>query len=504
MSALVEVSPADQFNEELVRNVHPFDWRNPEASGRYNLVVVGAGTAGLVASAGAAILGARVALIERHLMGGDCLNYGCVPSKALLACSRAAHAVRSAADYGITVKDSTIDFAACMQRLRRLRAKISHHDSAERFRSLGAEVFIGDARFTGRDIIEVGGQKLTFSKAIIAAGARAAALPIPGLREVGHLTNETVWSLVSLPARLIVIGAGPIGCELAQAFRRLGSDVTMLTDGRQILPREDPDAAKILASRFDNEGIRVITEAQIHRAERDPFGKAVMFECHGELQKVVGDEILVAVGRAPNLEGMGLEAAGVEFDAKGVRVNDRLRTTNPRIYAAGDICSEYKFTHAAEAMARVTLQNALFFGRKKVSDLVIPWCTYTDPEIAHVGMYEREARDQRFAVETFTSALAENDRAIVDGQAEGFGRVHIDAKSGKILGATLVSPHAGETIGEFVLAIQRGLKLSDLSGVIHPYPTAAEMAKRLGDSSMKSRLKPWMKRFLTRFFEMRR
>jgi len=504
MTTILQVPPIDEFNEELVRNTHPPEWANPQPNGRYNLVVIGAGTAGLVASAGAAILGAKVALIERHLMGGDCLSYGCVPSKALIACARAAHAVRAATDYGISAKATSIDFAACMQRLRRLRAEISHHDSAPRFRAYGVHVFMGDARFVAPDKIEIDGQKLSFSKAIIASGARAAEPSIPGLRETGYLTNETVWALTALPERLIIIGGGPIGCELAQAFRRLGSDVVVLTNGSQLLPREDPDTAALLQSRFQMEGIQIITHAHMGRVEQAPAGKAVLFERDGSLQRLVGDDILVAVGRAPNIEGLGLKAAGVEHDHGGIKVNDRLQTTNPRIYAAGDICSKYKFTHAAEAMARIALQNALFFGRKRASDLVIPWCTYTDPEIAHVGFYENDARQHGFQVETFTSSFAENDRAIVDGETEGFGRVHMDRKSGKILGATLVGPHAGEMIGEFVLAIQQGLKLSDLSGVIHPYPTQAEIAKRLGDSSMKSRLKPWMKRLLSRFFEMRR
>ncbi len=503
MSSALDLQPPDQFNEQLIRNVHPPDWINPEPSGRYNLVVIGAGTAGLVSSAGAAILGAKVALIERALMGGDCLNYGCVPSKALIACSRAAYALREASQYGITVGERKIDFAACMERVRRLRAEISHHDSAERFRSFGAEVFLGDARFVAEDAIEVNGRRLMFSKAIIAVGARAAEIKITGLKETGYLTNETVFSLTALPSRLIVIGAGPIGCELAQAFRRLGSDV-ILMDSQKILPQEDPDAAAVLASRFETEGIRLVPEAQIRQVQRVNSRKAVVFDRNGKLETAVADEILVAVGRAANVEGLGLELAGVEYDSTGVKVDDRLRTTNTRVYAAGDICSRYKFTHAAEAMARIALQNALFFGRKKVSDLVIPWCTYTDPEIAHAGLYEAEARQKGFAIETITVPLAENDRAIVDGDTDGFGRVHFDAKSGRILGATLVSRHAGESIGELVLAIQERKKLRDLSGVVHPYPTQAEVVKRLGDASMKSRLKPWMKRLLTRFFEMRR
>ncbi len=499
------LAPDDVHNRELLQNAHPPAWINPKPYDVYNLVVLGAGTAGLVATAGAAALGARVALVEERLMGGDCLNFGCVPSKAVIRASRAAYALKEACEYGGTAAGTVpFDFSQAMERMRRLRAEISSHDSVQRFTSLGAQVFLGAAQFTSRDTVEVDGLQLKFKKAIIAAGGRPARPDIPGLAEVGFLTNETVFSLTELPARLVVLGAGPIGCELAQAFQRLGSQVTILTRGPRILPREDPDVSSLLTGRFEHEGIRLVVEANIRRVERQNGDKVIQFARGTLEEKLTGTEILVSVGRVPNTEGLDLEAAGVKYDTKGVRVDDRLRTTNPNVYAAGDICSPFKFTHAAEAMARIALQNALFFGRRKASNLVIPWTTYTDPEVAHVGLTEQEARSHGYEVATFTLPLAEVDRAILDGETGGFARVHMDAKTKRILGATLVSRHAGESIGEFVLAMNQHLRLDALSGVIHPYPTQAEVIKRLGDASMRSRLKPWMRRILGKYFSLRR
>ncbi len=499
------LAPDDVYNRELLQNAHPPAWINPKPHHVYNLVVLGAGTAGLVATAGAAALGARVALVEKLFMGGDCLNFGCVPSKAVIRASRAAYALMEACEYGGNAAGTvTFDFSRAMERMRRLRAEISSHDSVQRFTSLGAQIFLGAARFTSRGTVDVDGIQLRFKKAIIATGGRPARPDIPGLAEAGFLTNETVFSLTELPARLVVVGAGPIGCELAQAFQRLGSQVTILTRGSRSLPREDPDVSSLLTKRFEIEGIRVVFGANIRRVERENGDKVIHFVRGTVEEEAAGTEILVSVGRVPNIEGLNLEAAGVEYDAKGVRVDDRLCTTNPNVYAAGDICSPFKFTHAAEAMARIALQNALFFGRKKASSLVIPWTTYTDPEVAHVGLAEQEARNRGYRVETFTLPLAEVDRAILDGETEGFARVHMDAKTKRILGATLVSRHSGESIGELVLAMNRRLRLDALSGVIHPYPTQAEVIKRLGDASMRSRLKPWMRRLLERYFRYRR
>ncbi len=500
----VEVRPADEFNKTLVANAHPPDWVNPKPSGRYNLVVVGAGTAGLVAAAGAAILGARVALIERHLMGGDCLNYGCVPSKALIRAARAAYAVGEAREFGIESANPKIEFADVMRRLRRVRAEIAPHDSAQRFRKLGVDVYLGGARFVDKGSVEVDGQRLLFKKAIIATGAHAASLPVPGLEAAGYLTNENVFSLTELPRRLIVIGGGPIGCELAQAFARLGSQVSLVSDMAALLPREDADAAGILEQQFRREGIELFLGAKVERAEKSTVGKILILERGRGKETLVGDEILLAVGRAPNVEGLSLESAGVKYDAKGVIADDHLRTSNSNIFAAGDIASKYQFTHAAEALGRIALQNALFFGRKRASKLVVPWCTYTDPEIAHAGLYEKDAKESGIDVQTLTLALTETDRAVVDGDTAGFVRVHVNRKNGRLLGATLVSRHAGESIGELVLAIQRGTKVGELSAVIHPYPTEAEIIKRIGDASMRGRLKAWIKQALVKFFQWRR
>ena len=497
--------PLDDHNQTLVNNTHPPGWKNPEPQGRYNLVVVGAGTAGLVSAAGAAALGARVAMIERHLMGGDCLVYGCVPSKALLRASRAAYEAAHSGEFGVHLTNPPrLEFSEAMERMRRLRAQISFHDSAQRFTKLGVDVYLGQAKFISRNALEVAGTRLKFSKAIVATGARAAAVPVPGLTETGYLTNETVFSLTRCPASLIVIGAGPTGCELAQAFRRFGADVSIVSMDPRVLPREDADAAAILHQQLEREGIRMFLGAQVRQAQSTSGGKTVVFDRGQGEEQVTAEDILVAVGRAPNIEGLDLETAGVQYHAKGVSVDDHLRTSNPRIFAAGDICSSYQFTHAAEALARIALQNALFFGRKKASALMIPWCTYTDPEIAHVGFYENEAQKRSLQVETITLKFDGNDRAIVDGDTEGFLRVHFNQANGLILGATLVSQHAGESIGELVLAMHRKMKVSELGGIIHPYPTQAEIIKRLGDASMRTRLKPWMRNLLEKLFSLRR
>ena len=499
------VIPEDAYNQELIRNVHPPEWANPVPKGRYNLAVIGAGTAGLVSAAGAAALGARVALIEKHLMGGDCTNYGCVPSKALIRSARAAYAVREAAEFGVTVGCPTeVDFCRVMERMRRLRARISANDSAKRLASLGADVYLGAARFNGKSSLEVNGTRLSFAKAIIATGGRPAELLLPGLEKTGYHTNETIFSLTQLPRTLLVVGMGPIGCELAQTFQRLGSEVVMIGRGTRLLPRDDADAAAILQRRFEREGIRLLFRAKLLRAESTRERKQLIYECGEGEERVVGDAILLAVGRHPNVEGLNLEAAGVHYDDGGAQVDHRLRTSNPNIFAAGDVCSQYKFTHAAEAMARLALQNALFFGRKRVSDLKIPWCTYTDPEIARVGITEEEAKRKASDVAVFTKELADTDRAVLDGETEGFARLHASKRDGRLLGATMVGVHAGESIGEIVLAMNRNLKIGDLGAVIHPYPTQAEALKRAAELHLRSRLKPWVRRLLEKYFRFRR
>lgn len=495
------VQPRDEHNEKLVRNVHPPDWENPEPAPSYNLVVIGAGSGGLVTAIGAAGLGARVALVEKHLLGGDCLNVGCVPSKCLIRSARTLADVRDADDFGIEVPDGfKADFPRVMERMRRLRAEISRHDSAERFTNLGVDVFLGEGRFVNGSEISVDGKTLRFKKAVIATGGRPGAPPIRGLEETGFLTNETVFSLTELPRRLAIIGAGPLGCELAQAFGRFGSKVSLLEAQDQILTREDPDAADIVQKAFVQEGIELVLGCKILEIKKNGSEKVVVFEGEGECPELPVDDILVAAGRSPNVEELNLEAVGVEYDGRtGVKITQRLQTTNPRIYAVGDVCFPYKFTHTADAMARMVIQNALFFGRKKTDDLIIPWCTYTDPEIAHVGMYERDAREKGIEVDTYLQPLKDVDRAVADGEREGFVKVHVRKGSDKILGATIVARHAGEMISEITLAMKNGVGLGKISSVIHPYPTQAEAIRKLGDAYSRTRLTPLVKGLFERW-----
>jgi pyruvate/2-oxoglutarate dehydrogenase complex dihydrolipoamide dehydrogenase (E3) component len=499
-SQMLEVLPQDEHNATLVANVHPVDWKNPDPASRYNLVVIGAGTAGLVTAAGAAGLGAKVALVERYLMGGDCLNVGCVPSKCVIRSSRVLGDLAAAAELGVHAPAGVeVVFPAVMERMRRLRARISHHDSAHRFRDhLGVDVFLGEGRFTGPDIVEVDGKTLRFKRAVITTGARAVHPPIPGLAEAGFLTNETVFSLTEHPKRLAVIGGGPIGCELAQAFRRLGSEVTIIEMEAQFLLREDQDAAALLFTTLQQEGIHIRLNTRLKEVTRAGQDKQLHLESAGRQEILTVDTILVGVGRAPNVEGLNLEAVGVVYDKKkGVIVNDRLQTTNPRIYAAGDICLDYKFTHAADATARVVIQNALFFGRKKLSLLTIPWCTYTDPEIAHVGISERDAEKQGTAIQTFLIPMQEVDRAVIDREEAGFVKIHVKKGADQILGATIVARHAGEMINEITLAMTAKIGLSRLSSVIHPYPTQAEAIRKAADAYNRTRVTPRVKKLFS-------
>ncbi len=505
---IVEARPLDEHNRALVSRVHPSGWVNPAPRGRYNMVVVGAGTAGLVTAAGAAGLGAKVALIERNLMGGDCLNVGCVPSKALIRAARALADVRGASEFGIAIPGGvSFDFAKTMERMRGLRAEISRHDSAKRFAELGVDVYIGDAAFTGRNTVEVEGTTLAFAKACIAAGARPARIPIPGLWEVGALTNETVFSLTELPPRLAVIGAGPVGVELAQCFARFGSQVTLLENRRGILSREDRDAAAIVEKALIRDGVRLNCCQNAVNVRQEGGEKVIEVESAegGERAAIRVDEILVGVGRAPNVENLGLEAAGVRYDMRGgVAVDDFLRTSNRDIYAAGDVCFPYKFTHTADAMARIVIGNALFFGRGRTSALTIPWCTYVDPEIAHVGFYEHDAEEKGIAVDTFQIEMSAVDRAVLESESEGFVKIHCKKGTERILGATVVARHAGEMISEITTAMVGGVGLGSIAKTIHPYPTQAEAVKKAADAYNRSRLTPRVKSLLGKILEWRR
>jgi len=500
-----DVLPQDKYNQQLLDNVHPSDWQNPDATETYNLVAIGAGTAGLISAIGTAGLGGKVALIERHLMGGDCLNVGCVPSKALIRPSRLAAEMRSAADFGLTpAEPRPEDFPKVMERLRRIRAHISENDSARRYTEKGVDVFIGEARFTGPNTVEVGGQELRFKKAVITTGARALQPNIQGLEDAGYLTNETVFSLTELPKHLIVIGGGPIGCELAQAFRRLGSKVTIIQRSH-FLSREDSEASELLAETFQREGIEVLLHSAVKEVWNEGGVKKVRVERNGQETVVEGDQILIGMGRVPNVENLGLEAAGVEYDLRaGIKVSDNLRTRNSNIYAAGDCCMQYKFTHAADAAAQIVIQNALFGGKKKLSALNMPWCTYTHPEIAHVGMYQQQADEQGIATDTYKFEMAGNDRALAEGDAEGFVKVTVKKGTDKILGATIVAAHAGEMISEVSVAMAAGMGLGKIGGVIHPYTTQSEAIKRVAGLYNQTRLTPTVAKLMKKWLAWQR
>lgn len=496
------LTPDDELNRRLVELTHPPGWENPHPPARYDLVAIGGGTAGLVAAVGAAGLGARVALVERYLLGGDCLNVGCVPSKALLRAANAAREVRTAAALGIGAPtDAPVDFARVMERMRAVRASLAPNDSAARLRSLGVDVYLGEARFVSADAIEVAGRVLRFSRAVVATGSHPDVPDLPGLREAGFLTNESVFSLEERPASLVVLGAGPVGCELAQAFARLGTDVTIVGRAPRVLPRDDPDASARLAASLARDGVRLELGAEATRVERRPSGSVVFCQRGAERLEVPADTILVAVGRRPNVQTLGLERAGVRFTPRGVEVDDFLRTSNRRIFAAGDVTGLWQFTHASDGMARIVIQNALFFGRRRASRLVMPWCTYTQPEVAHVGLSAAQAAAG--GSRTFTVELEAVDRAVIDDEADGFARVHADRR-GRILGATVVAADAGDLIATLTLAITARATLGTLSRTVHPYPTQADALRKLGDAWMRSRLTPRAKRLLAAVLRVRR
>jgi pyruvate/2-oxoglutarate dehydrogenase complex dihydrolipoamide dehydrogenase (E3) component len=493
------IQPLDQHNRTLLSHVHPADWQNPRPKDRYHVVVIGGGTGGLVTAAAAAGLGAKVALIERHLLGGDCLNVGCVPSKALLRAARAWHDARTSAErFGGPAAAGDGDFGAVMERMRRLRAGLAPIDSAARFASLGVDVFLGAGRFTGAGTIEVGGAELRYRRAVIATGARALAPPIPGLAGAEYLTNENVFWLTERPEHLVIIGAGSIGCELAQAFVRFGSRVTLLDVAPRILSRDDPAASAVIARVLQRDGVDIRCGVRTLRVESAGTAKRVVIDDTA----VDGDAILVAAGRTPNIEGLGLEAAGINYDASGVKVDDRLRTSNRRVYAVGDVCSSLQFTHVADRHARHVVQNALFFGRAQTSSLVVPWVTYTSPEVAHVGMREEDARRQAVEIDTVMISLEHVDRAVLDNEEEGFLRVHLKKGTDKILGATLVAEHAGEMIAEITLAMTSGLGLSAFGSTIHPYPTQAEIFRKAADQWRRGKLTARVKKLFDWYFKL--
>ncbi len=481
-------TPADAAERERLSHLRPPDWRNPTPATCYDLVVVGAGTTGLVAAHDAAATGAKVALVEHRLLGGNCLNIGCVPSKALIRTSRLYAEMRDAERYGAQVPtDIRVDFAALMKRMREIRARLSRTSSAPELAASGIDLFFGPGQFVNPDALQVGQATLHFRKAIIATGARPDTPQIPGLAAAGYSTNATVFNLTQLPPRLLVIGGGPLGCEMAQAFCRFGAHTTIVQHWPLFLPHEERDAAQTLSDAFARDGIQMRLNTNVLRVRIENAEKLVDLVSDDYHSTIAVDAILTGTGRVPNVARLGLEAAGVAYDReRGVHVDDFLCTTNLNIHAAGDVCLEQKFNNAADASARIAVRNALGEGRERLSGLTIPWCTYTDPEVAHVGLYVRQARKQNIPVKTFTILMHDVDRAVADSEETGFVKIHVREGSDQILGATIVARHASEMINEITLAMVAGIGLGTLSRVMHPYPTQAQAITRAAEAYLRS------------------
>ena len=469
------IVPGDASDEEFLAEVRPRDWTNPEPLERYDLVVLGGGTAGLTAARGASRLGARVALVEERTLGGECLATGCVPSKALLRSARAAASVAGAGSFGVRVPaGADVDFAAVMKRIRDVRAQISVHDAARKAAEAGIDVFLGHGRFSRRQTVEVEGAALRFRRAIIAVGSRPAPPRIEGLELVGWYDSDTVWGLAELPPRLAVVGGGPVGCELAQAFARLGSRVTVIHAHSHLLPADDPDAAKLIEKALRRDGVALHLDSRVARVTREGRDIRMHAESPSGEHTVEADAVLVGVGRVANVDDLGLTEAGVRASASRIYVDDFLRTDNRSVFAAGDCCMRLKFTHAAGASAGIAVRNALFLGRRRLGSLRIPWCTFTDPEVAHVGMTAAEASSAGLDLDTYTVSFADIDRALTDGEAEGFCRIQTRRGRGDIVCATIVGTNAGEIIAEIATAMRAGLRLDQLTEIVRPYPTLSE------------------------------
>ncbi len=446
-----------------------------------DIAVIGGGSGGLSVAAGAARMGAKVVLVEKGKMGGDCLNYGCVPSKALIAAGKAAETVRTAAKFGVNGHEPAVDFTRVNAHVRDVIAGIAPHDSVERVESLGVQVIQAAAEFVSPTEIEAGGHRIKARRFVVATGSAPALPPIPGLAEAPYLTNETVFDLTELPDHLIVIGGGPIGVELAQAHRRLGARVTLI-EAFTLMSKDDPEAVEVLRRRLLAEGIDVREGIRIAGVERQANGVAVALERgDGGTISIRGSHLLVAAGRRANVDGLGLEAAGVRYSAKGIEVDARLRSSNKRIFAIGDVAGAYQFTHMAGYHAGIVIRNALFRLPAKVKHHAVPWVTYSDPELAHVGLNEAEARERHGKVRVLSWSFADNDRARAERDTEGLIKAVVGRK-GRILGATIVSRHAGELIMPWVLAMDQNLKIGALANLIAPYPTLSEVSKRVAGS----------------------
>jgi pyruvate/2-oxoglutarate dehydrogenase complex dihydrolipoamide dehydrogenase (E3) component len=482
----------------LLANVRPHDWQTPRPNGPYPLLVIGGGPAGMAAAYEAALLGAKVALIERHRLGGNSLNYGSVPSKAALRTGRFYAEMRNAELYGASVPTpAEPDVSKVLGRARRMRQRISQVYSAQKLKAAGIDIYFGTARFTGPDRVDVDGVELRFRKAMVATGSRPKPVDIPGLVDAGFIDTSTLFRLRGMPRRVLVIGGGANGCEGAQTLARLGVTTIIAMNEPMFLPGEERDSAMMVSDALAADGVEIHLNTTATRVRVENGCKVVDLVNDGETSTVSVDEIFVGLGRDPMVEGLDLERAGIAFDAvRGIHVDDYLRTTNKRVYGAGDVCLEPKFTSIAHASARIVVLNALFLRSRRFSKVTIPWCTYTDPEIAHVGMYVREARERGIPVKTFSVPMHDVDRALVDGEEVGFVKIHVKDGSDKILGATIVARHAGEMINEISLAIVAGVGLGKLSKVLRAYPTQAEAIGHAADRYWATRLTRWRRRIV--------
>jgi pyruvate/2-oxoglutarate dehydrogenase complex dihydrolipoamide dehydrogenase (E3) component len=471
----IELFPMDTHNQKTIQQGHPPDWTNRKG-GEYDLVVLVGGPAGLVAAMTAAAGGHRVAMTEQRLTGGTCVNFGCTPSKALIRCARAVHEAGRGAEFGFRLNGpARTDFAAVMERVRRMRSMSSAGDAVHALEKVGIEVYLGHTRFTARDVVEADGRQLRFRKAVIATGSDPVVPSIDGLQAGEYLTNESVFSLTELPARLVVIGGGPLACELAQAFRRLGSEVDLVSHTANLMPRDEPEAGELIRRRFEQEGLRLHFGSKAVRASG---GRLTVRDLAGA-RDLPYEALLLGTGRKAKVDGLSLEKAGVRLGKDGIEVDEHLRTSNPNIYAAGDVAFPEKFTHAAIATARLCVANAFDGANRPARELVVPHCTYTDPEVAQVGLTPRRAREEGISIDEYRLDLAKVERAFIDGEAEGFAAVYTRRGSSEIIGATLVAAHAGEMISELTLAMTHKVPLEVLAETVHCYPTQAEVLQRV-------------------------
>jgi pyruvate/2-oxoglutarate dehydrogenase complex dihydrolipoamide dehydrogenase (E3) component len=493
--------PADHEGD-LLRRVRPVDWTDPVAKPLYDLVIVGGGPAGLAAAEWAIRLGLRVALIERHRLGGDSLNTGTVPSKAIIRTAGVRMIMPRAEEYGAPASpDPPVDFQTVMARMRRIRSRIAEYHSADRLRAQGVDVFFGSAHFAASNTLMAGDTPIRFKKALIATGSQPQRSSVPGLEEAGYLTSETIFDIASLPRRLAIIGGGPLGCEAAQTFSRLGTHVTLVQDDPKFLPHEERDASQLLSFSLARDGVDTRLNTVVLGVCVENGVKILDTANDDARYRIEADDILLSIGRTPNVGDLGLDAAGIAFDAKtGITVDDFLRTTNPRVYAAGDVCLSLKFTNAAEATARMAVQNAFAAKRRRLSLMTIPWCTYCDPEIAHVGMHVWDASERSVPIKSFTVMMQDVARAITDGQDDGFIKIHVKLGTDKILGATIVAARASEMINEISVAMSTGIGMRKLARVLHTYPAQSDAIRLAALAYTLDEPVSWLQKAYARWF----